>query len=449
MNVSLIGFVLIVSLIIYYLYCVYNQKPIIPVDDKIIIGTSKKHIFKDEHCQDGISENGVCKRQSGSDCLISSECSSNHACVNYNCTLKPQTWEECFETMCNEHTICVNQHIFKLGKNKFVMLEGWWVTKNSLDLVDSPIPNMFYLLNYNGLHLISQPIINEQLCDKTVRNEETNYNQLIKLADFNIEDDVTPIHLFTFRNALHVLCNNGKIYRGITNREVIRIYDIFKDKVTKLSKRSNNRYFADRKSNIGWPYVWEWEVINFVYGRDISNLQILDVTTSSDDAICITTTDSQLLYNHNKWNDETYFLVPQNKNRTLIKISPIRYGVNKNCYIQVEPYSISYFEKIDGDEDFNYHKVFTVNAKLNAFIDAVINPNEPYSIITLNEHGSCHKYNYDTVTSIIDTNILDEGRGITEEKRVVNDTVLYGVGFSLRATKNDVWLISNNTCMTT
>lgn len=339
-------------------------------------------LYQSEPCQATlISDDGICKKKPGDTCMMTSDCIKSHCCFFGTCTPKPLTWDECFNTTCNDGLVCIDHHLMQLKNNKFVMLPGWWSFSGCIDICEAPIKNYVYILKEDGLCLVNPD----------------EPKSIVKL----IINDNLIIRIFILRNALHALTENGKIYRGLSHHEMLK-----KD-----------------------PTIWEWEHIEFIFGRDISSDFIVDVITSPDGIFSIYISDGRRLTYDNSWMEEIMIpiILPKmtsssstNSLDNNIKLpSRIIYGTNKYNYINLT-YGKATLYILDNNTSKSLYTIEKVR-------DAVIDPLDNQSIIAIYNNRSIKRINYNN-DSII-------------------ESVIDGQGETLRVANNNIWLLTSNKCI--
>lgn len=418
-------------------------------------------------CDDGtISESGICKKRSGDECITSAECPDQNFCFNNICTRKPVTWDECFKTTCNEGVICLDRHIMKLVNNKFIMLSGWWSIGGCIDICDSSIQSYVYVLTDDGLYHLSIENINPN----KIRDEKPfslpyiNLNGLVEFVDKKIDDNTKNdilsknpriIRIFIFRGAIHCLAENGKIYRGFSLREA---REILKHQVLK----------------------WDWEQIQFLSGRDISEESIIDVAVYHDELITLTLSDYDKIYNkagdehsyqfktptrrltcktsqnngvyNSKWNEEIILSknyqskqsdshiisLPWTSDPNLTRNDVIKYGPNHQVSLHIKNRT-AILKHHNGDILYYIDRVH----------DAVIDPQNLSSLIVISSSGIKR---YRLVKTLPDGTYsdyritLDQIEQDINEFSVINE-LIEGNGDTLLTTDNYVWLITKRQCI--
>jgi len=383
--ILLILFLILVASIFYLIKnpnCLLSTKNTTKTNEATLAALDTKlptngELYQAEPCKDGlISDNGICKLKPGSSCIMTSDCTHDYACFFGTCTQKPKTWDECYITTCNDGLVCIDHHLMQLVNNKFIMLSGWWLLRGCLDICDSPISNTVYILKEDGLFTVSI-------------DSSSSIRQLTAL---HINSSYI-IRIFLFREALHALAKDGKIYRGLTNRELLR--------------------FAN----------WEWSPIEFIYGRDISDEFIIDIITSSDGILSLYCLDSRrLTYNGNVWYEDIilpFKISPSSSSSSRDHFykpsSRIIYGSSRHNYINLSRDLLSLYH--------NNNQLFTID-KVK---DCVFDPSNDLSIIIITNNDIIKRL------SFIDDSLSEE--------------VINGSGKYLRVAHKCIWLLTSHTCV--
>lgn len=393
MIISILIFIITIYIIYKYYYNNKFNIKTLSIDDKedeTMLKCDINHIY----------QNGNCKNRPGNDCLTSSDCSNNHVCFMNTCTLKPSDWNECLKTSCTDGLICIDNHLMLLKKKKFVMLSNWWKFNNCIDICDGPFESSVYILTNDSIYL-------------SFIEESSNIH---RLCSSKFENNMF-IRIFIFKNGLHVLDKNGYIYRGNSNKQII--------------------------NNINSE--WEWEKIDFIYGRDISEEIIIDITSCNDGSIIFTLSDNKRLRydsnglictnntlsidNSSKWTEELFFsssdptILTWTSKQSISNLpSIIKYGKDSNSYIIIEN-NILYFYSIDVSSSCN--KLLFSIPRIK---DAVIDPNNKYTVIIITKSNIIKKISF----NISDNNL--------------NEIIIPGSGNYLKSTSDNIWLLTDTKC---
>ena len=377
-------------------------------------------LYQPGPCKDDyILNDGVCKKKRGDDCIGSSECQKDNICFLGTCTPKPLEWDECFQTACNEGLICIDHHIMLLMSeyNKFILLPGWWIMKDCYDICDGPLSSSVYLLKEDGLYLVLLTPVNNferfiqislPYIDQSTTNSSSSTQSISSTTSSKTKAQISRIVIY--KDAIHALAKNGYIYRGLTNKEM-------------------------RKSIENRPIEWEWDRVEFINGRDISDETISDIVVSQpggQEAQTITLTladDRSLTYSNNFWIEESSYYSnfraksprspsPRTYDESIIMPSQLKYGSSRKQYITFEQ-DQAYLYNLDIDT-----KPLLLIEKVK---DAIIDPSNSNCIIAIHTNGVIKKY-------------------IADNSEKIVTHVLKGQGEALKIAANLVWLITGTKC---
>lgn len=437
MIVFILLFVLVICILLY-LFIIPKSKKRPQFNSSN--STSTPYISEDSPCEFSIlSNNEMCKRKIGDDCITSAECSTNNFCFIGSCTSKPVTWDECFHTTCNDGMICIDRHYLFLVHSKFIMLPGWWVLKDCIDICDSPFSNCVYVLRDSGLYLCSIPLFNPiTTSNKPSVSISPNHTLLKYIAPVTLSGETSDfIRIFIYRNTIHALSKDGIIYRGLSNRQVIR--DV---KESNYQSQSDIGSFDKSDESLNSSSVtsfeysdthseWEWEKVDFINGRDISHYHISDFTIAVDGTMALTLFDGgRLIHNGKSWIEQYYnpnFKPPVYSTKTSystshdLKINPnpqIKYGSHEHHFLTLHNGLAKLY--LDSDQP-----LYTIDKVL----DAIIHPFEPSTLIVIKSNGSIKRCR-STENSIVEDYIQS-----TQHPNQY-----------LRSTSHGIWLLTSQHC---
>lgn len=75
--------------------------------------------------KDYICDHGICKKKTGDNCLVTSECHSDAICYNSVCTLKPSEWETPIDGICKDGLEVLDNNLMLLRGFKFILVRGF------------------------------------------------------------------------------------------------------------------------------------------------------------------------------------------------------------------------------------------------------------------------------------------------------------------------------------
>ena len=366
-------------------------------------------LYQPGPCKDDyILTDGVCKKKRGDDCIGTSECQKDHICFLGTCTQKPLNWDECFSTACNEGLICIDHHIMILMSdyNKFILLPGWWIMKDCYDICDGPWQSSVYLLKEDGLYLI---FLVPPARDLSLTESNNKFILICPPYIEHLSNKSQISRIVIYKDAIHALAKNGYIYRGLSNKE--------------MRKAIENR-----------PIEWEWDRIEFINGRDISDEIISDIVVSQPGSeaqtFALTLDDHRCLtYSNNFWTEESFSPdnlrtklprspSPRTYDESIIMPPQLKYGTTRKQYITFE-YDQAYYYNLEIDT-----KPLLLIEKVK---DAIIDPSNSNCIIVIHTNGVIKKY-------------------INDNSEQITTHILKGQGEALKIASNFVWLITGTKC---
>ncbi|GAF95043.1 unnamed protein product, partial [marine sediment metagenome] len=145
--------------------------------------------------EDLICDEGLCKRDTGSICLISKACKKGEICLLDRCIVEPTTY---LENRKGRRIVSMDQHLFKLMDNRFVF-PGWWKLNNVLSIIDSKISGVVYISTDKGIYRVLTNIELIKSNNQWWKEIKTNGNITGKL--------------YKFIDKIYLLTSNGKLYR--------------------------------------------------------------------------------------------------------------------------------------------------------------------------------------------------------------------------------------------
>ena len=203
-------------------------------DDIFVLPKKIGGLFQKCPCEKGlICDSGICKSSTGSVCVTSEACSSDHICYMGRCVNKPKTSKEIEKTKYNGEKICLNRHFLKLDQLGFKIESGWWNINQGICLCESDITGYLYVVTENELYRVS--------------SESSGETSII-------EQDLKISKMFRFVNKIHVLTNDGLIYQLVSE--------------THSSQ-------------------WKFRRINQIYEKNLTNVTVDDVFTCNDGSISL------------------------------------------------------------------------------------------------------------------------------------------------------------------
>lgn len=201
--------------------------------------------------------------------------------------------------------------------------------------------------------------------------------------------DSSILRIFIYRNYLTGLTQAGKLYRAFN------------------LKRGHT------------VARWQWEEIEFLAGRDLSSEIITDISVSNDGLLSLTLKDNRRLVYLSKWLEDPL--------GASVRVTYSKYRTT-SLHLRNERASLYLYEET---------LLFTVDRVLDACIDPEISS----CLIVLKESGP-KRYR-----------LVNHGRDFYPEdvsslsSFSVIEEPLIGEGKMLLTTSNDVWLVSNTTCI--
>jgi hypothetical protein len=289
---------LIVIIVIVIIYSLSNntlkeKRPIRPIS----IAQATTNINRNQQgnlydlcpCKNGlICQNGVCKADLNTRCLITSDCANPYICFDGTCVNKPTETLELRTTKYyqqeNKGRICVNRNIAELvlnGQNELVLsfLKGWWSLNKVTSICDGDTSGILFCVAESGLYKLT--------CNSDLF--------LPRKITVNMKID----QVFQYKNKLHLLTLEGDLYQVVNQRN-------------------------DKR----WKYVHLVELEN----RKIVNEPIERIYTNGVDKISIKVNNQVYTYNNKK---ETW----TKENKNLIKIV---YGLDANLYMYLNRVELIY-----------------------------------------------------------------------------------------------------------
>ena len=380
-----------------------------------------------------LTNNDMCKRKIGDDCITSAECSSNSFCFIGSCTSKPVTWDECFHTTCNDGMVCIDRHFLFLTHHKFTMFPGWWASKDCIDISDSHFSNCVYVLRDSGLYLCSLPFNSPTVSNKPSISIPSTHTLIKYIAPVTLSGESSDfIRIFMYRNTIHALSKYGILYRGLTNRQVIRLV---KESLSSIYHSNSSSIISDDSVNSlefsDSHTDWEWEKVDFINGRDISHFNISHVTLAFDSTLALTLSDgTRLIHNGKSWmqqylsadvDDYSYTTKSSYSTSHDHKFNPnpqLKYGSNQNHFLTLNHGTAKLY--LDSDQPlFSIDKV----------LDAIIHPFEPSTLIVIKSNGSLKRCRF------TDNSIIEDYIQSTQHPNQY-----------LRSTSHGVWLLTSQHC---
>ena len=413
-------------------------------------------LYQKAPCDDGfINDNGICKLKMWEECLASSECSHHDICFLGSCTQKPLTWEETLSTTYNDDLVSIDHHPMLLYSDtrKFVMLPGWWIMRGCYDLCDGPWPDSIYILKDDGLFCAFLPSFSAfpspvpknfvrlsnpypplhsttipstttsttipstttttttttstttSATTTTTMMDSTNTTTMMDMDDNGTEDRMF-IRIVLMKDTLYALSRDGKLYRGLTGRELVKLLD--------------NRIIE-----------WDWDHVDYIHGRDISNEIIEDIIVVKGSNLTLTLINNrQLTYNGEKWYDEftrskeqrkilgSIIINPHNYEEILLKPSTLKYGINGTQTLRI------YNERAE-----LYDRNNQVCLIIDKVKDAIIDPRSPKTLIVIHTHGPIKQYQFKGLN--------------TNNQPIVEQQFLRGEGKALRVANEMIWVITD------
>lgn len=316
------------------------------------------------------------KKLPGELCLTSYECPKGYFCLLGLCCKAPTTFEEIIATAANDGMVCLDKHLLRLTSyDRFTVLPGWWSVKNVLDVCDSEVEGFVYVLTKDSIYWLPT--------DKPALHP-------VKISSTSVDDGGKLIRLFIYRNHLTALTDKGKLYRGFNFRH------------------------GHSQPN------WNWEIIDFLAGRDLSSETIVSVAISEDGLISLTLADNRRLYYLNQWLEDPTEIVP----------TKLLYSAFRTTILHLEKGTASLYLY---DETLLY--------TVEKVIDCCIDPNVPSSIIVTKETGPRR---YRLVYGNIDFT-PDDLKRLSNYSVIVEP--LIGDGRMLLTTRRDIWMVANPACV--
>ena len=344
---------------------------------------------------------GICKRKTGSTCIISSECGSNDLCLLDRCITKPI---EYLEIPGGRKIVSLKRHLLKMEHDRFIF-PGWWKLSNVISTINSNRPGLIYVSTEKGIYRVPSSI--ETIKSNELWLNRIKYRLISEESDSNNElisnDNGSSGKLFRFATRLYLITLEGELYQLmeetlLNDWSFIRVKELYQENLINLHiDEVFPGSFGRLSIKIG-PHIHEYDINDnkwiqlesnvkkVVYGKDI-NQRIL-------------------LYSDQL---EGVLIIPINNNKT------------------------------DSDEESEHKSVdFTLSGE---FDDVIFHPNG-YQLLVI----------YHNVVQICKPTLLYAPRIMMRHERgdkpdhrlIIKRETLPGKGKRLYSTGNDVWLLTGN-----